>query len=263
MENKTNKEAMDTVQPQNPKDMNTRTIELMNNMHLFGMSEAYKTSLGSTFAENMTPDAFLFMLLNSEWDHRHTLMVQRLTKQAGFRYNAYMEDIDYDTPHNLNRNQMERLATLDFVREGQNLFITGPTGTGKSTLAEAIARRACENGIKTFYSSTSKLLNKLKSAKAKGTYEADMKKIERCPLLVLDDLFIIGLDSKERPILLDIIEDRHGRKSMIITSQIPVSEWYDAIGDPTMADAILDRIVHTAHRIELTGESMRKIKRNK
>ena len=187
----------------------------------------------------------------------------RLTRQAGFRYNAYMEDIDYDTPRNFNRNQMERLATLDFVREGQNLFITGPTGTGKSTLAEAIARRACENGIKTFYPSAPKLLNKLRSAKAKGTYEADMKKNEKCPLLVLDDLFIIGLDSKERPILLDIIEDRHGRKSMIITSQMPVSEWYDAIGDPTMADAILDRIVHTAHRIELTGESMRKIKRNK
>lgn len=122
MKNKTNKEAQDTIQPQNPKDMNTRSIELMNNMHLFGMSEAYKTSLGSTFAENMTPDAFLFMLLNSEWDYRHTQMVQRLTKQAGFRYNAYMEDIDYDTPRNLNRNQMERLTTPDFIKEGQNLF---------------------------------------------------------------------------------------------------------------------------------------------
>ena len=100
----------------------------------------------------------------------------------------------------------------------------------------------------------------LKVAKAKGTVEAELRKIERCQLLILDDLFLVPLDAKERPLLLDIIEDRHGRKSTIITSQLPVSNWYDAVGDPTVADALLDRIVHTAHRIELTGESMRKIK---
>jgi DNA replication protein DnaC len=122
-----------------------------------------------------------------------------------------MEDIDYDTPRNLNRNQMERLATLEFVRAGQDVFIIGPTGTGKSTLAEALAHRACENGMRTYYASAPKLMNKLKGAKAKGTYDADMKKIEKSALLVLDDLFILGLDSKERAILLDIIEDRHGR----------------------------------------------------
>lgn len=172
-----------------------------------------------------------------------------------------MEDIDYETPRNLNKNQLERLATLDFVRDGQNIFITGPSGTGKSTIAEAIAHRGCENGIRTYYASAPKLMNKLKGAKTKGTYDVEIRKMEKSSILVLDDLFIIGLDAKERAILLDIIEDRHGRKSMIITSQIPISEWYDAIGDPTMADAILDRIVHTAHRIELTGESMRKIKK--
>jgi len=100
----------------------------------------------------------------------------------------------------------------------------------------------------------------LKVAKAKGTVDAELRKIERCQLLILDDLFLVPLDAKERPLLLDIIEDRHGRKSTIITSQLPVSNWYDAVGDPTVADALLDRIVHTAHRIELTGESMRKIK---
>ena len=139
---KTNKQENGTVLPQNNKDMNAGSIDLMNRMRLFGMAEAFRTSLGSTFAENMTPDAFLSMLLNSEWDYRYTQMVNRLTKQAGFRYNAYMEDIDYDTPRNLNRNQLERLATLDFVKAGQDLFITGPTGTGKSTLAEALAHRA-------------------------------------------------------------------------------------------------------------------------
>lgn len=120
---------------------------------------------------------------------------------------------------------------------------------------------ACKNGFRTLYASTQKLMNKLKSAKAKGTYEQEMKKIEKVQLLILDDLFLIGLDAKERAILMDIVEDRHGRKSMIITAQIPVSNWYDAIGNPTIADAILDRIVHTAHQIELTGESLRKARK--
>ena len=118
-----------------------------------------------------------------------------------------------------------------------------------------------KSGIRTLYANASKLLGALKVAK--GTIEAELKKIERCPLLILDDLFLVPLDAKERPILLDIIEDRHGRKSIIITSQLPVSSWYDAVGDPTVADAILDRIVHSAHQIELTGESIRKMNARK
>ena len=120
-----------------------------------------------------------------------------------------------------------------------------------------LSPKAC---VQQSLSNASKLLGMLKVAKAKGTLETELRKIERCQLLILDDLFLVPLDSKERPLLLDIIEDRHGRKSTIITSQLPVSNWYDAVGDPTVADALLDRIVHTAHRIELTGESMRKIK---
>ena len=165
---------------------------------------------------------------------------------------------------------MERLASLEFVGTGQNLFITGPSGTGKSFIAArtcslarartALGYQACKSNIRTLYSNASKLMGTLKVAKAKGTAEAELRKIERCQLLILDDLFLVPLDAKERPLLLDIIEDRHGRKSTIITSQLPVSNWYDAVGAPTVADALLDRIVHTAHRIELTGESMRKIK---
>ena len=158
---------------------------------------------------------------------------------------------------------MERLASLKFVRQAQNLFITGSSGTGKSFLATALGYQACKSGIRTFYANASKLLGALKVVKAKGTIETELRKIERCPLLILDDLFLVPLDVKERPLLLDIIEDRHGRKSIIITSQVPVSNWYDAIGDPTVADAILDRIVHSAHQIELTGESVRKIKAGK
>ena len=158
---------------------------------------------------------------------------------------------------------MERLLALDFVRQGMNLFITGSSGTGKSFLATTIGYQACKNGIRTLYANTTKLLGILKVAKVKGTLENELKKIERCQLLILDDAFLVPLDAKERSILLDIIEDRHGRKSIVVSSQLPVSSWYDAIGEPTVADAVLDRIVHSAHRIELTGESLRKINAKK
>ena len=163
----------------------------------------------------------------------------------------------------LDRNQMERLASLEFVRQAQNLFITGASGTGKRFLGTALGYQACKSGIHTFYANASKLLEALKVAKAKGTIEAELRKIEQCPLLILEDLFLVPLDAKEHPVLLDIIENRHGRKSIVITSHIPVSNWYDAIGEPTVANAVLDRIVHSAHQIELTGESVRKIKAGK
>ena len=228
------------------KDRNAVSLELMNRMKLHGMAAAFTESLSSTFAEAATPDSFLNWLLSREWDYRSEAAIQRLIRMASFRYKAYPEEIDYTISRGLDRNQTERLASLEFVRQAQNLFITGSSGTGKSFLATA-----------------SKLLGALKVAKAKGNIEAELRKIERCPLLILDDLFLVPLDAKERPLLLDIIEDRHGRKSIIITSQVPVSNWYDAIGDPTVADAILDRIVHSAHQIELTGESVRKIKAGK
>lgn len=141
-----------------------------------------------------------------------------------------------------------------------NLLRCYASGTGKSFTATALGYLACNNGIRTYYANASKLLGLLKVAKTKGTLESELKKIERSPLLILDDLFLVPLDAKERPLLLDIIEDRHGRKSIVITSQLPVNNWYDAIGDPTVADAILDRIAHSAHTIELNGESVRKMK---
>lgn len=245
------------------KDKNTLSLELMHRMRLHGMAMAFTESLNSTVAENMTPDAFLVWLLSREWDYRATAAIQRLIKSAAFRYNAYPEEIDYSCARNLDRNQMERLFSMDFVRQARNLFITGPSGTGKSFIATALGHEACKSGIRTVYSNAAKLLGNLKVAKARGVLDTELKKIERAPLLILDDLFLVSLDPKERPILMDIIEDRHGRKSMIITSQIPVANWYEAIGDPTVADAMLDRIVHSAMRIELTGESLRKTKPKK
>lgn len=241
------------------KERNQVSLDLMRRMRLYGMAAAFAESLTSTFPEAMTPDGFISWLLAREWDHRSQAAIERLVRGAAFRYKAYPEEIDYTINRGLDRNQMERLLSLDFVRQGQNLFITGSSGTGKSFLATAIGYQACKNGIRTLYSNTSRLLSSLKVAKAKGTIVTEMRKIERCQLLVLDDAFLVPVDAKERPILLDIIEDRHGRKSMILSSQLPVANWYDAIGDPTVADAVLDRIVHSAHQIELTGESVRKM----
>ena len=242
------------------KDRNAISLDLMNRMKLQGMASAFRESLNSTMAENMTIDAYLSMLLSQEWDYRSNAAIERLIRAAGFRYKAYPEQIDYTIPRGLDRNQMERLASLEFVRQARNLFITGSSGTGKSFLASALGHEACKKGIRTYYANASKLMGMLKVAKTKGTLETEMKRIERCSLLILDDLFLVPLDAKERPLLLDIIEDRHERKSIIITSQLPLESWYDAIGDQTVADAILDRIVHSAHRIELTGESVRKMK---
>ncbi len=245
------------------KDQNVISLDLMNRMKLHGMAAAFRESLQSTIAETMTADGFLSLLLAREWDYRSDASIQRLIRQAGFRYKAYLENIDYTINRSLDRNHIERLSSLDFIRQGKNLFITGSSGTGKSYIATAIGYQSCKNGIRTNYANASKLMGALKVAKAKGIFEAELKKIERCQLLILDDLFLVPLDAKERSMLLDIIEDRHERKSIIVTSQLPVANWYDAIGEPTVADAILDRIVHSAHQIELTGESVRKMKVNK
>ena len=243
------------------KEQNQVTLDLMHRMRLTGMAAAFEESLASTYAESMTPDGFVSWLLAREWDYRSSAAIERLIRGASFRYNAYPEEIDYS--YRLSQNQMERLLSLDFVRQGQNLFMTGSAGTGKSFLATAIGYHACKNGIRTLYSNTSKLLSALKVAKAKNTIESELKKIERCQLLILDDVFLVPLDAKERPILLDIIEERHERKSIVMASQLPVEYWYDAIGDQAVADAVLDRIVHSSHRIELTGESIRKMKAKK
>lgn len=146
------------------KDRNQQTLDLMNRMRMHGMASAFQESLQSKVAESMTPDAFLSMLIAREWDYRSDDAIQRLIRMASFRYNAYLEDVDYTISRGLDRNQMERLASLDFIRKGQNLFITGSSGTGKSYLASALGYQACKEGIRTLYANASKLLGVLKVA---------------------------------------------------------------------------------------------------
>ena len=240
--------------------MNTETLDKMRYLRLFGMCEAFKTSLESTLKETLTQDQFIHQLVVSEWDDRRQRAVERAIKQANFRYKASLEDLDYSIERGLDKNQVHRLASLDFVRERKDLFITGSTGTGKSYLCSALGYHACQSGYKVLYANTAKLMGQLKMAKAKGTIITEMKRIERMDLLILDDFGLQPFDTQARASLLDIVEDRHNRRSTIITSQIPVKEWYDVIGEKTVADAVLDRIVHHSLRVELFGESLRRRK---
>lgn len=240
--------------------MNNQTLEKLRQMRLYGMHDAFKTSLENTLKEQMTPDQFIFHLVSSEWDNRRNRTIDRYLKAAAFRYNASLEEIDYNFERGLDRNQVDRLAALEFVRESKDLFITGPTGTGKSYLATALGYKACQDGYRVFYASTAKLMSSLKIAKVKGTILNEFKRIERTDLLILDDFAMQTFDSGSRGILMDIIEDRHQKRATIITSQVPVKAWHDAIGEKTVTDAILDRLVHHSLRVELYGESIRKRK---
>ena len=179
---------------------------------------------------------------------------------AKFRYLADSTSLDYSPDRCLDKNLINRLFTGDFIKAGQDVFITGSTGTGKSYLASAIGYQACLLGYKVFYASTAKLMSVLKMAKADGSHLRELSRIEKQDLLILDDFGIQAFDANSRAMLMDMVEDRHGKRSTIIASQVPVKNWYDVIGEQTVADAILDRLVHQALRVELNGESLRKNK---
>jgi DNA replication protein DnaC len=200
------------------------------------------------------------MIIDAEWDERHNRRIERSIKNARFHYKSNIENIHFDESRNLDRTLVFRLAECDFVEKNQNVLITGSTGVGKSFLGTALGYQACIQGYKVSYFNTSKLFAKLKMAKADGSYLRELAKIEKQDVIILDDFGLQALDSQNRITLLEIIEDRHNNGSIIVTSQIPVQGWYDIIGEKTIADAILDRLIHQSHRIELLGESMRKKK---
>jgi len=240
--------------------MNAETLEKMRKMKLLGMHRSFKTSVETPEDTQYTPDELVAHLIDSEWDERQNRSVEQKIRNARFRYQAVLEDVNYTAGRNLEKNQVLRFADCSFIEKSENILITGSTGIGKSYLASALGYHACSLGYRVVYFSVPKLFSKLKMSKADGSYLKEVARIERQHLLIMDDFGMQPFDSASRAALMELIEDRHGKGSMIITSQLPVSKWYDVIGEQTIADAILDRIVHNAHRLELEGESLRKRK---
>ena len=239
--------------------MNKDTLDKLREMKLYGMYSTFKASLENYSRNNMTIDKFVNMLVCNEWDERYNRHVNHLIKSAGFRFPASMEEIDYSVERGLDKNLMERLADLSFIKEKKNVFVTGSAGTGKTFITTAIGNCACQKNYRVIYANTARLMGLLKASKASGKILRDLKRIQRTDLLILDDFALSPFDNVTRSILMDIIDDRYDSDSTIIASQIPVSMWYDSIGEQTVADAIMDRIVHSAIRIDLTGDSLRKI----
>jgi DNA replication protein DnaC len=242
---------------------NQTTIEKMKQMRLSAMAETYHNSLQNNMHKDYTLDQYIALLVDQEWEHRHNKRIKNLISSAGFRQSASIQDIDYTVNRSLDKTVFERLAQMDFIKSRENVIITGATGTGKSYLAQALGHNACLLQHKTMYFNFARLTDQIKLAKLEGTYLKLMKKIEKTDLLILDDFGLTSFDEQIRNALMDIVEMKYDKSSMIIAAQIPVKCWHETIGEGTIADAILDRLVHSSHRIELTGQSMRKNKMEK
>ncbi len=235
--------------------------EKMKQLRFFGMSRAFESTFEAGRNQNYTQDEMINYLLDAELDERKSRKIERSIRQAKFRYQASIEDMIYDDQRELEKNLMLRLAECNYLDKHENIIITGATGVGKSYVASALGNQACISGFKVMYFNMAKLLAKLKMLKADGSYLREITRMEKTDLLIIDDFGLQPLDNQSRLSFLEIIEDRHEARSTILTSQVPVEKWHEIIGDKTVADAILDRLVYSSHRIELKGESYRKKKR--
>lgn len=238
------------------------TLEKMNQMKLKGMHHAFKQTMETNFSHNFTTDEIIAHLVDAEWEDRHNRKLTRLLSSAGFRYQACFEQINFNHKRELDKNLLLRLAPCHWLTKAENVLITGATGVGKSFIACALGHQACLNEFKVSYFSSLKLFSKLKFAKADGTYDKELKKIQKQNLIILNDFGLHPIDEQSKLMLLEILEDRYGEKSTVIASQFPVNSWYDIIANPTIADAILDRLVHNSYQINLKGESLRKSRIN-
>lgn len=227
-------------------------------LKLHGMSRTWTAFRETRKNQSLTLSEGLELLLQAEELERDNRRFTRLETNAGFRYKASLEELKLDKSRGLDDMVIKSLATGEFISRGEAVLITGATGCGKSYLGSALGHQACILGFSAAYYNTQKLMLKTKMARLEGTVMRFFDKLAKTDLLIIDDFGLTHLEKQQQLDFMEMIEDRHGKKSTIIVSQLPVSSWYDVIGEETIADAILDRLVHTSHRIELKGESLRK-----
>lgn len=242
--------------------LNEQTITKMQSMKLTGTAQAFRELMENPKRTELTHEEFVGLLLDAEMTARENRRLNRLLGNARLKQQAYIEDIDYRQPRGLHKQIIIELANCNWIENHQNVLISGPTGVGKTYIACAIGTAACRKGYTVLYIRAPNLFNMMFSSRSDGSYLKTLGKLAKFSLLIIDDIGLSPMNDTERKDLLEIVEERYLCSSTIISSQVPIKDWYQIIGDPTIADAICDRLLHNAYKIELKGESMRKKSKN-
>ena len=236
-----------------------QTLDKLYDMKLTAMAEAFSEQMGHPDLGDLSFEDRFAMLVDRQWSFKEDRRMTRLLRTAKLRDSACIENVDFRTPRALDKSLVVRLADSDWIKKTQNAIILGPTGVGKTYLACAIANSACRNGSTALYKRAPRMYQEIAISRADGSYPKLMNKLSKIKVLIIDDFCISPMSDPERRDLLEVLEDRQSICSTIIATQVPIENWIEHIGDPTLADAILDRLVHNAHKINLEGDSMRKI----
>lgn len=238
--------------------MTNASLTLMRKLKLAGMASAYQAILELPLNEQLQGDELIARLIDAEQQYRQLKRMKMYTRLSKLRYQANIHDIQCSEHRNLSRAQLARLSDSAWIERGENLLLTGPTGCGKSFLACALGHHGCSLGLRTLYFNMNRLCEEIALAQADGSTIKWLNRLKKARLIILDDFGLQPISHKVKLLLLQILEDRYEHSATIICSQLPVAKWHEYFDEPTVADAILDRLVHRSHRVELTGESMRK-----
>lgn len=237
--------------------LSNQTVEKLTELRLHSMTKELKKQIKDPHINNLSFDDRIGLIVDAEWNAKHNTRINNILKVAGLRQQACLEDIDFDSERRIKRDLISQLSTGLWIKEGQNLIVTGATGTGKSYITCAFGNYACRSGIKAKYYRVNRFLTDLTIARGDGSYNKLLLQLKKIDVLILDDFGMSVLDPVLGRDLLEVIEDRYKIRSTIISSQLPVSDWHNIFEDSTVADAVLDRLVHDSYRIELFGDSMR------